>query len=312
MKNKLMLCAFGFVLVFTVVAASAADAPKLTFKFAQTNVPGALETEPSAINNAGVIVGQYEDSAFVWHGYILKGCNRQYGTECRWRTLDDPNGTGGINTGAYGIQYNGTAVVGEYLNNSANAYRGYLYSNGIFTDIVPPGAVSSWAYGINDNRVIVGGYVDSSGVQHGYFLQGGTYTRLDVPGAAYTSANGINNAGYVVLGWGNSSGADEGAICQIPCTTYITTHLNVPGAGSLGSFPNGINNAGDITFVWWPGSIHNQHQSALRTHDGTWSKFENPKVVESYAEGINDKNTFVGGYVPLGSNYADGYVATFY
>jgi hypothetical protein len=59
-----------FALACTV-AATAADAPKLTFTFTKVNVPGAMQTGPSGINNAGVIVGGYVDKNSVSHGYIL-------------------------------------------------------------------------------------------------------------------------------------------------------------------------------------------------------------------------------------------------
>jgi hypothetical protein len=57
MKNrKSLLCALGFALAGAVIAA-AGDAPKLTFTFTKANVPGAVQTGPSGINNAGVVVG---------------------------------------------------------------------------------------------------------------------------------------------------------------------------------------------------------------------------------------------------------------
>ena len=60
MKNcKSILC----VLVFTVVAATAADAPSLTFKFTKASVPGAIATRPGGINNTGMSVGDYTDSS---------------------------------------------------------------------------------------------------------------------------------------------------------------------------------------------------------------------------------------------------------
>ena len=43
----------ALVLVFTVVAATAADAPPLTFKFTKNSVPGARQTLAEGINNAG-------------------------------------------------------------------------------------------------------------------------------------------------------------------------------------------------------------------------------------------------------------------
>ena len=80
---KSTLCVPGLVLL-CIVAATAADGP-LTFTFKKANVPGALQTTPGGINNAGISVGQYEDSSSVFHGYMLKGKTVT--------TLDDPNVT---------------------------------------------------------------------------------------------------------------------------------------------------------------------------------------------------------------------------
>ena len=61
----------GVILMLAIVTC-AADAPKLRFKFTTVKVPGAKSTFTTGINNAGVMVGTYEDSAGTYHGYILK------------------------------------------------------------------------------------------------------------------------------------------------------------------------------------------------------------------------------------------------
>ena len=59
MKNcRSMLWVMGLALACTV-GATAGDPPKLTFTFTKANVPGAMQTGPSGINNAGVIVGWF-------------------------------------------------------------------------------------------------------------------------------------------------------------------------------------------------------------------------------------------------------------
>jgi probable HAF family extracellular repeat protein len=295
--HKLMLCALRLALVFAVSAANAANPPRLTFKFVSANVPGAVETTPWDINNAGVTVGQYEDSSFFIHGYILNGN--------QLTTLDDPNG---LDTQVSGISYNGSAVVGEYLNTSTGNWMGFLYANGAFTDIPgPAGAAASGASGINDNGAIVGYYTDSSGVTHGFLLQGSAYTTMDVPGAAHTSANGINNAGYVVLGWANASGTYAGSVYNPKTQQYET--IKVPGAGPSGSVPGYINNVGDITFAWFEGTTF-LTQSAL-FHDGKFYKSTVNKFFQTRANGINDNNTFVGAYQVTYTSYWAGFRATF-
>ena len=291
--SKLMLCVLGIVVVFTIAAATAADAPKRPFKFAKTNVPGALQTFPSSINNAGVTVGQYEDSSGVNHGYILKGKSLT--------TLDDPNGT---NTNAQGINFNGAIkVVGYYTNNSTQQSMGFLYTpkNRRFKDIGPAGVKSSMAKGISDEGSIVGSYVDSSNREHGFVSHGTKYEILDVPGSLATFADDINDMGDIVLGWVDSSGAYKGALRN---SRGEYTEINVPDTGPLGSFPTGINNKGEITFVWYD-------SSGLEHGAAYGYKFDYPKAVQTYAGGISDKNALVGSYQDKIGGPWSGYKATF-
>src|SRR5271157_379465 len=99
-----------FVLVLAYASVGTAAAPLLTFKFHKLNVPGAAQTEPGGVNNAGVSVGAYVDTAGLAHGYILNGKSLT--------TLDDPNGMAGT-TGANNLNPDGTiSVVGSYTNSA--------------------------------------------------------------------------------------------------------------------------------------------------------------------------------------------------
>jgi len=289
---KSILFSLGSLLVLAV-AAHAADAPPLTFKFYKANVPGALQTFTGDINNAGVTVGQYEDKNKVFHGFILSGK--------KLTTLNDPKGT---NTLVNGIQYNGTGVVGAYTNSAGNSV-GFLYKNGKFKDIPgPSGATAASASSINDKGVIVGYYVDSGGVQHGFRLTGTTYKTLDVPGAIGTGADGINNKGNMVLFWVDSNGNGESSISYNGGKTYKT--INVPDA--VYSAASDLNNECDVAYEWVDssGGVH----GAL-LHEGKYYKFDYPKAVITYAGGINDKNSLVGGYEAKSNGPFSSYRATF-
>jgi hypothetical protein len=77
---------------------------------------------------------------------------------------------------------------------------------GSFTPIDYPGAVATYAWGINPAGDIVGGYRDVSQNRHGYLLSDGTFTSFDYPGAAWTEAWGISPRGDIV---GQSGGSDR-------------------------------------------------------------------------------------------------------
>ena len=235
---KSIMCVLGVALA-CAIAATAADAPKLIFTFSQANVPGAMQTGPSGINNAGVMVGGYVDKNSVSHGYILNGK--------KLITLDDPIAMAGT-TGPANLNPNGAiSVVGAYNNSSGNSV-GFLYKNGKYTDIPgPAGAVASLASGINDKGAIVGDYVDSKGRTHGFLLKGKKYTTLDEPAAfGTTAASGINNAGWIVLWFVNQQGLVESAITKDDGNTY--TPINVPLA--VDSYASDLNSAGDVSYFW--------------------------------------------------------------
>jgi len=281
MKIRSVLCVLGFA----VALASAADAPKLTFKFTNANVPGASQTLASAINNRGVMVGGYQDKSGVVHGYILDGK--------KLTKVDHPNTT---YTLLSGINFNGPIAVVGYYTNSSGASAGFRYTpktKRLANIPNPKGATSLWTGGMNDWGWIVGWYQDSNGNDHGFLLQGKKYTVLDVPGALETYAYGINNQGDITLTWADSKYLYEGALYN--GKTYQV--INVPGApgGSEASF---INNENDVTF-WWLDSAGYTHGALCPQCDSkgrTFYKFDYPKADETYPNGINDKNAILGEY----------------
>ncbi len=283
------------VVLACVCIATAADTPKLALKFRQANVPGAQQTEPFGINNAGVTVGTYQDTSGVWHGYTLKGK--------KLTALNDPTGT---NTTCYGVNLNGRiSVVGTYTNSKGNR-EGFLYKNGKFTDIPgPAGATESGAADINDTGAIVGVYKDSSNVFHGFLLRDKKYTTMDPPGSIYTVAAGINDKGYIVFYWEDSNGGFESSITKDSGKTYHT--INVPDAPT-GSAVQSINSTGDRVYQWGDssGAVH----GAL-FHAGKYYKFDYPQSVFTSANGINDKSLIVGPYQAKSNGPYSGYKATY-
>jgi probable HAF family extracellular repeat protein len=120
------------------------------------------------------------------HGFLFDGVNNA--------SIDHPSATGG--TWASGI--NGSdQIVGYYLRGST--YRGYLYKNGIYTDIDFPDTTNTYAYGINDSGQVVGHYNDQHvGHGHGFLYDGENFTQFDNPSGYRTYAWGINAAGQIV------------------------------------------------------------------------------------------------------------------
>src|SRR5262249_27107990 len=144
-----------------------------------------------AVNSAGTMVGWTLDSKGITHCLIVTGSTVQL--------LDHPTTT---DTKCYGINSRGD-IVGSYLYLPTNKVRGFQLvvtnpSGPIkFVDIVPPGALNSWAIGINDLGHIVGNLTTPDGKSHGYFYDNVTFKRLDHPSAEGTQVGGINNSGMM-------------------------------------------------------------------------------------------------------------------
>jgi probable HAF family extracellular repeat protein len=112
--------------------------------FTTLDYPGAIGTQANAINDAGTIVGFYEEHSTQQHGYMyLNGVFTQ---------LDFP----GANwTYPAGINNAGT-VAGSFQDRNYIVH-GFIYSGGVFTQIDVPNAFSTAIGGINNKGEITAG-----------------------------------------------------------------------------------------------------------------------------------------------------------
>jgi uncharacterized membrane protein len=125
--------------------------------FTTFDPPGASSSQASTVNPSGAIVGAYNDSADVGHGYLLDNTGN-------YTTIDFP---GAASTFVGGNNPEGD-MVGDYTDTTGVAHS-FLLSNGTFTSFDPPGAVGfSDASGINPGGVIVGIFFDTAVLEHGY------------------------------------------------------------------------------------------------------------------------------------------------
>jgi probable HAF family extracellular repeat protein len=260
--------------VLGLLVASAASAPTLIFKFKTIEIPGAYSTEVNGINNLGVMVGGYSDNNDTGtHGFILIGG--------KVITIDDPKAA--QDTACSGINNSGS-IVGTYLDYAGN-WRAFLYEDGTFSDIDPPGSTSAFANAINDYGKIVGRYTDPSGTVHGFLWNGTSYETIDAPGATFSDAVGINNADTIVVDWSQISPHAHSSLYN---GSQFKT-IDVPGAYE--TYAGAINNRGDVVFSWV--SKNYLEQGAVLI-DGKYYKFTFSP--DTYGLGINDRHVIVGLY----------------
>lgn len=289
--SRLLTCFFALVATLTAVNAQAPPTP--TFKFANVKVKGAMETDSYAVNNAGVIAGDYIDASGTQHGLILDGT--------MVTSFDGPSGSSSI--AAYGINSSNT-VAGWYLD-SNGVPEAFVYANGTFTPVAYPKATYTEADGLNDNGWVVGLYVDAKGVQHGFYWDTKKYHSITVKGAVATTAWAVNNDNVITLYTTDSSG-DPADAFLLSGKKY--TNVDVPGITE--NALHGINNNGDLDYTVFDSS-GNRHGVLYQASSGTYTQFDDPKGVGgTRADGINDKQEMVGRYTPPGGSNSVGFKVT--
>jgi probable HAF family extracellular repeat protein len=253
-----------------------AGAQAASYDFVTIDVPDAVDTFATGINDDGHVVGGFTDrtgtlrafvhedgaaapievpgsSSTIAFGINNRGrivgsyaANAQHGFDFKeerkqpLKTIDVPFPTDVFLTRANDINNRGQSV-GEYLDNAvSNQQHGFLSDRGVFSSINVPNALITSASGINDKGMIVGYYEDTAGL-HGFVLSGQEYTALDVPfvGASNTIALGINNRGRIV-GTYQTSGGIHGF------TYYDGSYSTIAVPGALDTTPTGINRYGQV------------------------------------------------------------------
>ena len=279
MKTRLLLIVSLFATLLFVPAGFAVT--YTTFDF-----PGAAGngTFANGINLAGDIVGGYQDTRFVTHGFLVSG-----GV---YTTLDPP---GSLYTFATGINDLGE-IVGYYIG--ANAYtHGFVLQGQTYTTFDFPGTVYTEAFNINNAGQIVGYYraeVDG-GLAHGFQLSNGIFTVIDVPNAANTYLLGINNKGDL---FGVYSVTDGGTLFGLVQVNGIIHTLTTPQGGFAVS--GKINDHRQVISSLY----YNLAYTPLLFHaPSTYTKLQNISTLQPprmLGWGINNNGAVVGYFLDIG------------
>jgi hypothetical protein len=289
---------FGVLIVLTFVSVCIAAAPTLTFTYSDVKANStAQETDTYAVNNAGVIAGDYVDSAGVQHGMIL--------AKKKLTTVDNKAcaaSTGSAGIAFYGINSAGVAAGWCTAASSGNPIA-FTWAKGKFTAVAYPKALETEATGINDKGEVTGFYLDSAGSQHGFLKNGKKYTSIDVKGETTADAWGINNAGQITVYAINSAGDYDSFLL----TGKKFKNINNPNAkGGLGTIVHTPANNGDID-----GTYYNSAGTEMGwlLHKGTYYDVVDPGGT-TRADGLNDKSELVGRY-GSGTYGGTGFKATY-
>ncbi|HUB51097.1 MAG TPA: hypothetical protein VL986_02940 [Terracidiphilus sp.] len=271
------------------------------FKYCSIDYPAGFGTYARGINNRGQIIGSYNDQNGNLHALLIQGDT--------FIPLAPTSILGTQYSDAYKINDLGDVVGVTY---DSNGGHGFLYTsrNGKVTLLDYPGAVDTYAWGINDFGEVVGWYEvpDSSGnlFYHGFKWANGHFSELTYPGSGDTYATGNNNWGAIVGGWdtGLTATSEQGFV------SWFGQYFNyvAPNPKIAYTQPNDINNLGlvvgeDYTAAQW------------QTGDGfgflaigrEFIQLNFPGSDGTTAWGINDESEIVGNWYDA-NNLAHGWL----
>jgi hypothetical protein len=275
--------------------------PPPTPAFTTIDAPGAgsasgYGTFGVSINSAGDIAGYFIDANGVVHGFI-----RTSGGSIA--TVDAPGAGTALNLGTNVFAINASGNASGYYADSNSILHSYIRtSNGTLTEFDPPNSIGSDAFCIDDSGAVAGGLLDANG-DHG-FVRGadGTFSVIDPTGTAsevkVVIPSQINSGGAVAGYYTDTNSVYHGFLRD---SSGAITILDAPGAGTVadtGTEIADLNTDGVMVGGIAVGVVNgvNTTHSFMRAADGTYTFFDPPQAVSSFAEGINDNGVIVGEY----------------
>ncbi len=247
--------------------------------------PGSIGTIAHGNNSLGQIVGEWEDTGGVTHGFIYSaGTYTSYDYPLAGSTaLYGINNAGDLvgyhdflipffykaSTG----DFTATAGVGEDVNNFdfiPIGGGGFLDTPSSQPDAITyPGSVSNStiSIGFSDAFQIVGYYADQSDVLHGFSYNFVSYTTIDAPGYFGTGWRSANTPGDMVGSVNDSTGLvhamlySGGVFTQIDYHPTVTNHYNqanhINDFGQIvGYSPGGVGQPATIGFLRLPAALN--------------------------------------------------------
>jgi hypothetical protein len=188
-------------------------------------------TEARGINNPGTVCGDYATADGNNHGFFLSG-----------GTFTEYDVPGALSTDVFGINdaadFTGTVSFDDVTQ------QAFVSLGGTVTSFSVPAAIATLAYDINNSKkLVVGYYIDSSGILHGYYrdANGALHFPIDPSGSVETILFGLNEKNWVVGRYADGSGVTHG-LFFVPPNGFFT--FDYPG--STFTSLNGINAQGSI------------------------------------------------------------------
>ena len=322
-----------FVLATVLVVAAIILLPSLlqaqsgvnAYKVAQISPSGATSTYASALNKTSIVVGSFTVPSGATEGFSLK--------KGVYTTLVVP-GSNNF-TRANGINDAGE-IAGDFYTSSDNAYHGFLYKKGKFTQYdVQLGTVSTSIFSINNDANFAGSIGSNGNPNQAFINIGGNVTEFYGSGTMSSFAYAINNSNDVVGDYYDSSNdphcfyrSASGTVSLINFpNSYLTACYGLNDAGVIAGFyvdptgvhafldaagvftelpfyfATGINNAGSVLGIYTgPGAPNGVQYGLLATPAkfASYSSIQMTGAQSTAIYGINDSKAMVGVYTSSG------------
>lgn len=156
--------------------------------FHQIKIPGFLTTNVSAfgVNANGDVVGRFVANGAAF-GFLLHNG--------KLTILSFPGAQAGTTPTSINDQ---GVVVGNFSLAPGDTGHAFMWKDGVFSNITPPGSSTAAASKISNTGVVVGSYFSpSDGMRHGFVLRNGTYTTIDIAGTQ-TLIDAVNKFDNVI------------------------------------------------------------------------------------------------------------------
>jgi len=231
-------------------------------------------------------------SRFIWAFLTLSLPLALSATEYRIRVVDFPGASG---TNIFAVNNRGQFVGEE--QDAAGAQHA-IFDDGKQLQLLDASgllgsSVQSWAFSINNQGTIAGGYQSSDLAYHGFVRTAdGEITHIDYPGGTNTEAFGVNDRGTIIGVFVDSAGNNRAFVLRDG--QYEPADIT----GGILTIPLSINDLEEVVgqVVTTPNTVGFGYLEKL---DGPTALFTAPgsQPQGTFFISINNRNQILGGYL---------------